>query len=66
MIPEHTHLTVLPDLLPNPVPPYPPKKRRKREKYQVQFMWSLCSLEHDQTPGDQPLKENSVLPHPLP
>lgn len=61
------HLITLNSSLPRSAPPplcaSPYNKRKGRKKSKVQFLFSIYSLEHIQTPSSQTLKEKWVLPH---
>jgi hypothetical protein len=45
-------------------PRYGPTLVNHSKKKQIQFLLPIYSLEQDQTPSDQFLKEKWVLPHP--
>lgn len=62
MHPGHIHFPVLPGSSPTLVT-CPPNKRRGKK---IQIVSSIYSLEHDQIPCVQALKENRVLPHSYP
>lgn len=54
MNPDNTHFQSS-QVFPQPLwPPTIPQKGRKRKKNQVQLVLPIYSLEHDQTPSDQP------------
>lgn len=41
------------------------EKEQQQQKYHVQFVLFIYSLEHGQTSSGQPFKENQVLPYLL-
>lgn len=52
---DHIHVPVSMGLLPLETAP---KEKKKKRKYQVQFVLPMHSLEHDQTSSAQSLKED--------